>query len=129
MPTYEYECEECGGEWEEEQHIKDEPAKMCPLCGEEAAKRLISSGTAFSLNGAGWAKDGSGVVLNHRYDLYFQPFELAFQIGVSVGSVRGHRAIKIEIAVINGMMVRQVFKTCFDSLCPQRTEQCFLVAE
>ena len=24
---------------------------------------------------AGWAKDGSGVVLNHQYDLYFQPLD------------------------------------------------------
>ncbi|MFA4971555.1 MAG: zinc ribbon domain-containing protein [bacterium] len=55
--TYEYECDACGHEWEQEQKITEEPVKVCPKCGEEAAKRLVSNGN-FVLKGKNWARDG-----------------------------------------------------------------------
>lgn len=56
--TYEYECESCGHQWEVEQKITEPPLAECPMCHQEAAKRLISGGTGFSLRGEGWFKTG-----------------------------------------------------------------------
>lgn len=56
MPTYEYSCGACGAGWEMEQRISEDPAKVCPKCGQPEAKRLISGGN-FMLKGAGWYKD------------------------------------------------------------------------
>ncbi|NCA18076.1 MAG: zinc ribbon domain-containing protein, partial [Betaproteobacteria bacterium] len=43
MPTYEYECRDCLAAWEMTQKITEEPARSCPKCGHDAAKRLISA--------------------------------------------------------------------------------------
>ncbi|HYB13677.1 MAG TPA: zinc ribbon domain-containing protein [Myxococcota bacterium] len=56
MPTYEYQCEKCGHEFEREQRITDEPLKTCPKCKAPKAKRLISA-TSFVLKGSGWYSD------------------------------------------------------------------------
>jgi putative FmdB family regulatory protein len=56
--TYDYICEACKHEWEEDQKITADPIAICPQCGKETAKRLISGGTGFILNGGGWYKDG-----------------------------------------------------------------------
>ncbi|MGC8839108.1 MAG: FmdB family zinc ribbon protein [Anaerolineae bacterium] len=32
MPTYQYECEECGLVFERRQHFNDAPLKRCPEC-------------------------------------------------------------------------------------------------
>ena len=55
--TYDYECSNCGHVWEQEQSIKDEAITNCPVCKNDTAKRLISKGTGFILQGGGWAKD------------------------------------------------------------------------
>jgi putative FmdB family regulatory protein len=57
--TYEYECTDlpCRHLWEAEQRITETPLKVCPACGKETAKRLISQGN-FVLNGTGWEKKG-----------------------------------------------------------------------
>ena len=60
MPTYEYECKACGGLWEKEQKISDAPVLLCPGCGKQTAKRLISLGGGFTLKGGGWAADKYG---------------------------------------------------------------------
>jgi putative FmdB family regulatory protein len=54
--TYEYECNNCGHQWEFEQSIKDQAITTCPNCNQETAKRLISKSN-FILQGGGWAKD------------------------------------------------------------------------
>ncbi len=41
MPTYLYECKNCG-RFEEFQNIKDEPLKECPECGGKV-KRIIGA--------------------------------------------------------------------------------------
>lgn len=56
MPTYEYQCEKCGHEFEREQRITDDPIKTCPKCKAAKAKRLISA-TSFVLKGSGWYSD------------------------------------------------------------------------
>lgn len=44
MAIYEHICESCQHEWEEEYSIKADPPKVCPKCGKETVKRLISLG-------------------------------------------------------------------------------------
>ena len=56
--TYEYECTACKHTWEAEQKITAEPQRTCPKCAKATAKRLISSKSAFVLNGEGWFKSG-----------------------------------------------------------------------
>jgi putative FmdB family regulatory protein len=60
MPIYEYYCQnkECKHEWEDEASIISEPLKICPVCGKETAKRLVSGGGGFQLIGNGWFKSG-----------------------------------------------------------------------
>jgi len=57
--TYEYLCTntECQHGWEVSQKITEAPIKICPKCGEESAKRLISSKGGFVLKGGGWYAD------------------------------------------------------------------------
>jgi len=60
MPTYEYECQICSLGFEVEKSIKDDSAEECPVCLTTQTKRLISSGTSFTLKGGGWAADNYG---------------------------------------------------------------------
>ncbi len=60
MPTYDYLCTSCSHAWELEQRIVEPPAKRCPACGADTAKRQISSGAGFILKGGGWYADGYG---------------------------------------------------------------------
>ncbi|MGM0574553.1 MAG: FmdB family zinc ribbon protein [Myxococcota bacterium] len=53
MPIYEYRCESCGEHLEKMQAISEDPITLCPECGDEALKRLISQ-TSFVLKGSGW---------------------------------------------------------------------------
>lgn len=55
--TYEYQCTHCGHHWEQEQRITDQPQRDCPECRQPSAKRLVSGGTGFVLQGSGWARD------------------------------------------------------------------------
>jgi len=56
MPVYEYQCQDCGTQFEELQSISDKPLKKCKNCG-GSVQRLISQ-SSFSLKGGGWYKDG-----------------------------------------------------------------------
>ncbi len=46
MPTYLYECENCG-RFEEFQNIKDEALEDCPKCGGEVKRIIGSPGVIF----------------------------------------------------------------------------------
>jgi putative FmdB family regulatory protein len=59
MPTYSYVCDACGGSFEIEQRISEDPLKVCTLCGKSQARRQIVSGN-FILKGGGWYSDGYG---------------------------------------------------------------------
>jgi len=56
--TYEYVCNHCKHQWEEDQKITDKKTETCPVCKKKSAERLISGGTGFVLKGGGWFKDG-----------------------------------------------------------------------
>jgi putative FmdB family regulatory protein len=54
MPTYEYQCESCGYEFERFQSIKSRPVRTCPECGEKSVRRLLGTGAALIFKGSGF---------------------------------------------------------------------------
>jgi len=52
MPTYEYQCENCGYKFEKFQKMSDKPMKKCPKCDKEV-KRLIGAGIGVIFKGKG----------------------------------------------------------------------------
>ena len=54
MPTYEYECGDCGHEFELFQSITDRVRRKCPECGARKLKRLIGPGGAVIFKGSGF---------------------------------------------------------------------------
>ena len=54
MPTYDYECQACGHEWELFQSMNDSPVKSCPGCKKRKAKRLMGLGAGLIFKGSGF---------------------------------------------------------------------------
>lgn len=54
MPTYEYECSNCGNRFEKFQSITAAPIKKCPACGKNTAQRLIGTGAGVIFKGSGF---------------------------------------------------------------------------
>ncbi len=52
MPIYEYECLNCGNQFESMQKITDKPLESCPSCSGKV-KKLVSN-CSFQLKGTGW---------------------------------------------------------------------------
>ena len=52
MPTYEYECQDCGIHFERRQRITEEPLKTCPECHGTVRRVLYPVGIVFK--GSGW---------------------------------------------------------------------------
>ncbi|MGQ9457253.1 MAG: FmdB family zinc ribbon protein [Anaerolineae bacterium] len=79
MPTYQYECEECGLVFERRQHFNDAPLKRCPECQGPVHRVFQPVGIIFKGSGfyvtdhrassptaaPGEPKDGSGA---HKKD-------------------------------------------------------------
>jgi len=53
MPLYEYQCDACGARFELIRKFSDPPLTICPTCGAEQVRKLISS-PAFQFKGSGW---------------------------------------------------------------------------
>ena len=53
MPTYEYECQKCGHEFERFESISAAPTKRCPECGGNV-KRLLGTGAGILFKGSGF---------------------------------------------------------------------------
>ena len=53
MPIYEYQCGECGHQFDTLQKMSDEPLKDCPECMAPALTKLVSA-PSFRLSGSGW---------------------------------------------------------------------------
>jgi putative FmdB family regulatory protein len=53
MPTYEYECQKCGHQFEVFQSIKEAPKKTCPEC-KGRVKRLLGTGAGIIFKGSGF---------------------------------------------------------------------------
>ena len=54
MPTYEYECDACGHEFELFQSITDSVNRKCPECGKLKLRRLFGTGGAIMFKGSGF---------------------------------------------------------------------------
>ena len=54
MPTYDYECDACGHEFELFQSISDPVKKKCPDCGKNKLRRLFGTGGAIVFKGSGF---------------------------------------------------------------------------
>ncbi len=52
MPTYDYQCPQCG-KFEQMQSITADPLRQCPTCGSEV-KRLISNNVNIIFKGSGF---------------------------------------------------------------------------
>ncbi|MGH8747305.1 MAG: FmdB family zinc ribbon protein [Burkholderiales bacterium] len=53
MPIYEYRCSECGFQSEYLQKVSEPPLNVCPSCGKQTFKKLLSA-AGFQLKGSGW---------------------------------------------------------------------------
>ena len=53
MPTYDYQCVDCGYEFEYFQGMSDEPLRICPKCNGNV-RRKISGGTGLIFKGSGY---------------------------------------------------------------------------
>ncbi|MDD5363077.1 MAG: zinc ribbon domain-containing protein [Ignavibacteria bacterium] len=54
MPTYDYRCENCGEEMEIFQSMKDKPATLCPKCGHNTLKKMVSMPAGLIFKGTGF---------------------------------------------------------------------------
>jgi len=60
MPTYEYECADCGHSFEKTQSMSDEPLKVCPACSGRV-RRVINGGMGVIFKGSGfYVNDSKG---------------------------------------------------------------------
>jgi len=51
MPTYDYECGECGRRFEKFQKMSDAPLRTCPECGGRV-RRLLGTGAGVIVKGS-----------------------------------------------------------------------------
>ena len=54
MPTYEYQCQNCGYEFEKFQSMIASALRKCPQCGKLALRRLIGTGAGVIFKGSGF---------------------------------------------------------------------------
>lgn len=54
MPTYEYQCEACGHEFELFQSMTAPIKRKCPKCGKAKLQRLIGTGAGIIFKGGGF---------------------------------------------------------------------------
>ena len=54
MPTYDYECDACGHEFELFQSISDPVKRKCPECSKLKLRRLFGTGAAVVFKGSGF---------------------------------------------------------------------------
>jgi putative FmdB family regulatory protein len=53
VPIYEYRCLECGFQDEYLQKVTEPQLTVCPTCGKETFRKLVSA-AGFQLKGSGW---------------------------------------------------------------------------
>ncbi len=54
MPTYSYQCQSCGHQFDKYQSIKADALTDCPECSEPSLKRLLGTGSAVLFKGSGF---------------------------------------------------------------------------
>ena len=67
MPTYDYQCQACGHEFEEFQSMSASSLRKCPECKKLKLKRLIGIGAAVIFKGSGfYVNDSRGKMSGDR---------------------------------------------------------------
>jgi len=56
MPTYAYQCSQCGHEFEEFQQMSAEPLVTCPKCSKDGLVRIMGTGSGLIFKGSGFYK-------------------------------------------------------------------------
>ncbi|MAT71166.1 MAG: FmdB family transcriptional regulator [Planctomycetaceae bacterium] len=69
MPTYDYECDACGHEFELFQSISEPVKRKCPECKKPKLRRLFGTGAAVVFKGSGFYQT------DYRSDSYKQAAE------------------------------------------------------
>ncbi|HWP82247.1 MAG TPA: FmdB family zinc ribbon protein [Bacteroidota bacterium] len=54
MPTYDYQCKNCGHTFEEFQSISADRLVVCPKCGQPSLKRILAGGSGMIFKGSGF---------------------------------------------------------------------------
>ena len=54
MPTYEYECDACGHNFDEFQYFSEEQLTKCPECKKKKLRRLFGTGSSVIFKGSGF---------------------------------------------------------------------------
>lgn len=54
MPTYDYECPDCGHKFQRFHSMSADPMKDCTECGQSHVKRLIGAGAGLIFKGSGF---------------------------------------------------------------------------
>ena len=54
MPTYEYQCDGCGHNFDEFQSFSDETLTKCPKCKKKKLRRVFGAGAAILFKGSGF---------------------------------------------------------------------------
>ena len=54
MPTYQYQCKNCGFELEELQSFTEDPLVRCPSCGTDNLTRILGGGGGLIFKGSGF---------------------------------------------------------------------------
>lgn len=71
MPTYDYECNACGHEFELFQSISEPVKRKCPKCSKLKLRRLFGTGAAVVFKGSGFYET------DYRSDSYKKGAEAA----------------------------------------------------
>ena len=58
MPTYPYQCQNCGNEFDQYQKFTDVPLTKCPRCKKNKLQRVVVP-SAIVFKGSGWYKTDS----------------------------------------------------------------------
>ncbi len=54
MPTYDYQCKECGHKFEEFQSISADLLMVCPQCARPSLRRVMTGGLGMIFKGSGF---------------------------------------------------------------------------
>jgi len=54
MPTYPYQCTECGHEFDELQHMTETPLVRCPNCHKDTLVKVMGTGAGIIFKGSGF---------------------------------------------------------------------------
>ncbi|MCG8448685.1 MAG: zinc ribbon domain-containing protein [Pirellulales bacterium] len=74
MPTYDYQCDACGHEFELFQSISDAVKRKCPECSKLKLRRLFGTGAAVVFKGSGFYET------DYRSESYKQGAEKAKKV-------------------------------------------------